>query len=87
ITVAQFLSGKTITEICTHRNLSQTVVESHLLNALKLKQLSAKMVLADNKLEEIIRELRSNDYNINKVKIIFGDKYSFFDIRVAAAHI
>ena len=85
ISLAFFREGKTIEEICAHRELARSTIEGHLMEFIPTGEVDVDLFLDSSRLEEIIKVINSakeGDGN-GFVKAQLGEAFSYSDIRAA----
>ncbi len=85
-TIELFIAGNSIAEISKARSLSATTIENHLLEATKNGHPIANAILEDIDLDAIQKKIREMGTDIVELKEFFGDRYSFFQLRLVIAH-
>ncbi|MDR3236704.1 MAG: HRDC domain-containing protein [Prevotellaceae bacterium] len=83
-----FKAGKTIAEIAAERQLSTNTIEGHLASYVSQGNLDAKLLIAQDKLDTIVRYFRETDnrYSLSEAKNTLGDDVSYSELRIGLAH-
>ncbi|MEX0884108.1 MAG: helix-turn-helix domain-containing protein, partial [Cyclobacteriaceae bacterium] len=84
VTLAQFRTGNDPVAIAESRGLALSTIETHLIHLVRSEKIQPKSLLTDQEIEEI--QACQRELNAEKLKPIkehFGEKYSYFKIRIA----
>jgi ATP-dependent DNA helicase RecQ len=85
-TLVLFLQGKTVAEIATLRNLSETTVEGHVAYWIEAGELHLERVVTPEKIELIKRvALETDGLRLTPIKNILGDQVTYGEIRAVVA--
>jgi hypothetical protein len=89
ITLSLFREGKSIDEICAHRELARSTVEGHLMEFIPTGEIGVELFLDNARLEEIIKVINSAKENEGNgfVKAQLGESFSYRDIRAAREYL
>lgn len=83
-TLAYFLSGKSIAEIATMRNLAISTIETHLVHFVKTGELDISNFLSPEQLQEILKAYhQSEDKGSTALRRLLNEAYSYTEIRMA----
>jgi hypothetical protein len=81
-----YKQGKTIEEIAIIRELAVTTVEGHLVQYIVNGKLSADSFIEKDKAKKVIAVAKELDsYQLNPIKALLGDDFSYSDIKFAIA--
>jgi ATP-dependent DNA helicase RecQ len=86
-TLHHFEKGLGPEEIASERGLSPRTVESHLADLVEQRKVSVQAFLTLDEVEEILEVYRKlDDGLLRTLKEFFGEKFSYFELRLALAH-
>lgn len=81
-----FLSGKSISEIATLRNMASSTIEGHLAQAVASGKIKAHQLVAEEKITAIHRAAeKTEEPGLKPLKELLGDNYTYSDIKIAMA--
>ncbi|MEX2514417.1 MAG: DNA helicase RecQ [Cyclobacteriaceae bacterium] len=83
-TLAQFSAGNDAAAIAESRGLALSTIETHLIHLVRSGKIEPRALLAEQEMEEI--QACQRGLKVEKLKAIkehFGEKYSYFKIRIA----
>ncbi|MFN8265352.1 MAG: helix-turn-helix domain-containing protein, partial [Chitinophagaceae bacterium] len=84
VTLSLFQQGKSVEEIAIIRNLTAATIESHLLKLIEKKIISQEGMIDPVKMNTIQKLITEHqDSSITEWKVLLGDNYSFFEIRLS----
>jgi ATP-dependent DNA helicase PIF1 len=81
-TLLLFKSGLSIEEIMKQRKISQSTVESHLLQAMASGNIDINSFLSDDDIQQVTSSIKEGSGNLIDLKEKFGKRYSFFELRL-----
>ncbi|SIS82123.1 DNA helicase RecQ [Belliella pelovolcani] len=86
ITLKLFKEGRNIFQIANERGMTPQTVEEHLVNMVKKKQVEAEAFLSkDDVLNIRLAYRRQDSHFLKPLKEHFGERYSYFQLKVALA--
>jgi len=81
-----FKEGKSLKEIAEIRNLANSTIGGHLLELVEDNKIDKKDLLDESDIQEIIEAANQlENYRLKSLKDHFGDKYSYFQLRLAVS--
>jgi len=88
ISLNLFKAGKTIAEIAAERGLTENTIEGHLASYISQGKLDAKLLMPQDKLDQIVRYFReaSDRQSLSEAKAALGDDVSYGELRIGLAH-
>jgi ATP-dependent DNA helicase RecQ len=86
LTYQLYQEGKNIFQIAQERNMSPNTVEEHLVSLVKKKAVEPETLISKDDILNIRLAYRRQESNFLKpLKEHFGDRYSYFQLKVALA--
>jgi hypothetical protein len=85
ISLQMFKEGKSIAAIAAIRNMTAGTIETHLVHFIPTGEIDIKDIVAEHKIEPILKELEKGQSS-SAVKEILGDDYSWSEIRAVIQH-
>jgi ATP-dependent DNA helicase RecQ len=83
-----YKEGNNIDDIALIRNLASTTIEGHLSEFVAHGQIPVNSFLTDDRLAEIVKVAEEKGrLSLRVIKDVLGDDYSYFEIKVAIAHL
>ena len=83
-----YKEGKTIFQIAQVRSLAKTTIEGHIVRLIEENKLDKKTFLSEEDAQAIVAVANKiEDFGLKKLKDHFGEKYSYFELKVALSEI
>lgn len=86
-TLELLISGHSLKEIATVRNLSVSTIEGHIALLVKSGDIAIDKVIPESKLNNIINAIQEAEGPIGLIKARLGDDYSYGEIRAVMNHL
>jgi ATP-dependent DNA helicase RecQ len=85
-TFALYQEGKTIFQIAQYRSLAKTTIEGHIAQLIEDNKITKDTFLNEDSSKEILQANKELEgQGLKRLKDHFGEKFSYFDLRVALA--
>jgi hypothetical protein len=87
LSLESFKAGKSIAEIAKERGFVESTIQGHLGHYVGTGELDISEVMPQSKVDEILSYLTEHEgISSSEVKVHFGDKYSYGEIKMVMAH-
>ena len=81
-----YKEGRSLADIAIARELAHSTIEGHLSQYVAQGKISAKDLMDEEKLKNILTLINEDTTGLGEVKAKLGEEYSFGDVRMAMAH-
>lgn len=84
ITLKLVKQGKSVSKIAQERNLTESTIQSHILDFTRTGEIIPSEIIAKRKVDFLTKELKpyTNNKSLTELKNLLPEEYSFFEIRI-----